>query len=175
MGFPATDGLEPLTTGLFGDLLQSGSLTLHRPPRKSGRPWEDNSLKRSASPSQFQGRDNPATLMRNPSVVHGLFYGPYPTVQRSHPAYPKALCKCPRHSKSQNLLLNQETLHPECHPRLYSQASGLFNTSMIYRPFTFTNLGRKCTFVPPRKLPCLVPRPHNPCVIKPLSLKSHIC
>lgn len=104
--------------------------------------------------------------MKNPSVVHGLFYGPYPTVQRSHPAYPKVLCKCPRHSKSQNLLLNQETLHPECHPRMYSQASGLFNTSMIYRPFTFTNLGRKCTFVPPRKLPCLVPRSHNPCVIK---------
>lgn len=49
MGFPASDGLEPLIAGLFGDLQQSGSLTLHRHPWKSGRPWSAS----RASPSQF--------------------------------------------------------------------------------------------------------------------------
>lgn len=44
MGFPVSDNLEALITALFGGLQQSGSLTLHRSPRKSGSTWEDNSL-----------------------------------------------------------------------------------------------------------------------------------
>lgn len=53
--------------------------------------------------------------------------------------------------QSQNLFLNQETLHPEYHSRIYSHASGLFNTSMIYRPLHIYKFWEKVHICPLKK------------------------